>query len=91
MSHAAPNWGRTARATVLVVLRHPSLLPVAVAMVFRLAPPRWWRRWPPLPLPDAAYWRFRLVTAYGTADRAPARADVETYLRWCRGSRPGRG
>ena len=28
-------------------------------------PPGWWRRPPFLPVPDAAYWRFRMQTAYG--------------------------
>ncbi len=74
------SWGRAAVA----VLVRPGLWGTAVRQVFVLAVPGWWRRWPPLPVPDPAYLRFRLVTAYGDPDRAPEPADVVTYLRWCR-------
>ena len=51
----------------------------------RLARPGWWRRPPFLPLPDPAYLRFRMETAYGGAgDQPPRSADLVTYLRWCR-------
>ena len=72
-----------ARAS-LAVLARPSLWPVAVVQLFRLAVPGWWRRWPPVPMPDAAYLRFRLQTAYGDSEREPEPADVVSYLRWCR-------
>ncbi|MGQ0433428.1 MAG: hypothetical protein ACT452_13580 [Microthrixaceae bacterium] len=68
-----------------IVLRHPSLWWVGLRQVRRLAPKGWWRRPPFLPLPDAAYLRFRLETAYGGAgDQLPEPADLTTYLRWCR-------
>jgi len=68
----------------------PDLWPTAIIVARRLAPRRWWRRWPPLPLPDAAYWRFRMTTAYGGTGRAPATpADVVEYLEWCAESRRG--
>ena len=48
---------------------------------------------PFVPLPGEAYWRFRLVTAYGgdgdTGELTPA--DVVAFLRWCQRSRPRRG
>lgn len=74
------TWGRAATAIAV----RPTLWWTAVRQVFVLAVPGWWRRWPPLPVPDPAYLRFRLVTAYGDPDRAPEPADVVTYLRWCR-------
>ena len=50
-----------------------------------LAGPGWWRHRPFLPLPDPAYLRFRMETAYGgTGDQQPRPADLLTYLRWCR-------
>jgi hypothetical protein len=52
--------------------------------VLVLAVEGWWRRAPFLPLPDAAYLRFRLQTAYGSGDRDPDPHDVITYLHWCR-------
>jgi hypothetical protein len=89
MTAAAPRWGATARATVRAVAGHPSLWPVAASSVFRLARRGWWRRWPPVPLPDEAYWRFRLETAYGGTrpDSDPSADDVRSYLRWCRRAR----
>jgi len=67
------------------LLRAPALWATALRQLGRLAPQGWWRRPPFLPLPDPAYLRFRLETAYGGAgDRAPTAEDVVTYLRWCR-------
>lgn len=68
----------------LAVARHPSLWATAVRQVFLLARPQWWRARPFLPLPDPAYLRFRLQTAYGDPNREPEPADVVTYLHWCR-------
>lgn len=67
----------------LAVLRRPRLWGIAVAQLARLAPPGWWRQPPFLPLPDPAYLRFRLETAYGD-ERAPEPQDVVSYLEWCR-------
>ncbi|CAB4687235.1 hypothetical protein IMCC26207_102116 [Actinobacteria bacterium IMCC26207] len=70
---------------IRVVLGHPSLWPTAIRQMFLLAPSGWWRRAPFLPLPDAAYLRFRMVTAYGGDGTAVAQPDdLLTYLRWCR-------
>jgi hypothetical protein len=71
-------------AAGMAVLVRPVLWAAAVRQVVRLAPRGWWHRWPPLPLPDREYLRFRLVTQYGDPDRPPAPGDVVTYLRWCR-------
>ena len=79
--------GRWLARAGLVLARHPTLWLVALAQVFRLARPGWWRRPPFLPVPDRAYLRFRLQTAYGDPDREPEPHDVVTYLRWCRSYR----
>ncbi len=59
----------------------------------RMARRGWWHRPPFAPLPGEAYWRFRLVTAYGgdgdSGELTPA--DVVAFLRWCQRSRPRRG
>ena len=69
---------------VVAVLRHPSLWSTAIRQVFRLAPRGWWRRFPFLPLPDPAYMKFRLVTAYGGDGSDPRPEDLLTYLHWCK-------
>lgn len=81
------------RSALRAVAGHPSLWPVAVATTVRLARPGWWRHWPPVPLPDAGYWRFRLTTAYGGGhpDAVPSPHDVRAYLRWCRRARGSSG
>ncbi len=76
---------------VAAVLPHPGLWVTGLRQALRLAVPGWWRRPPFLPLPDPAYLRFRMETAYGGAgDQAPRPEDLVTYLRWCRDFRGGR-
>jgi hypothetical protein len=85
MSHTAGVGPGPIGPVVAAVAIRPRLWLVGVAVLLRLARPGWWRRWPLLPVPDAAYWRFRMVTAYGgTGDGWPAPGDVIAYLRWCR-------
>ena len=82
----------TVGAVVAAVATRPWLWPVAVVQVGRLARPGWWHRWPPLPLPDAALWRFRLETAYGDdAVGAPTAEDIRSFLHWSRDLRRWRG
>jgi hypothetical protein len=68
---------------VLLVLARPSLWPIALRQALRLARPRWWRRPPFLPVPDAAYLRFRFETQYGAQGR-PEPHDLVGYLEWRR-------
>lgn len=75
------RWISKAAGAVLV---RPLLWGTAIRQVFVLAGAGWWRRPPFLPLPDRAYLRFRLQTAYGDPERDPEPADVVTYLHWCR-------
>ena len=70
---------------IVAVVRHPSLWMTALVQALRLAPRRWWRRRPFLPLPDRAYLRFRLETQYGGAgDHRADPDDVVTWLQWSR-------
>jgi len=71
----------------LAVACRPGLWATAARQIVALAPRGWWHRRPPLPVPDPAYLRFRLVTQYGDAGRPPLPADVVSYLHWCRSYR----
>jgi hypothetical protein len=74
-------------AATAAVARHPSLWWTALHQIVVLAAPGWWRRWPPLPLPDPEYMRFRLVTMYGDVGHHPDPGDVIHYLEWCKSVR----
>lgn len=45
---------------------------------------RWWSRPPFLPLPDPAYLRWRMYTAYGDEAAVPPVEDVVRFARWRR-------
>ncbi|HEY5025826.1 MAG TPA: hypothetical protein VII76_12685 [Acidimicrobiales bacterium] len=83
-----PSVGATSGPTMAVVVgalaRRPWLWPAAMAEAVRLAPPGWWHRWPLLPVPDEALWRFRMETAYGgSGDAVPESDDVVSFISWC--------
>lgn len=81
----------TAGVVWAIVVR-PWLWATALRQALRLAPHRWWRRAPYLPVPDADYLHFRLVTAYGGDGSARVDPqDLVTYLRWCRAWGPVTG
>jgi hypothetical protein len=66
------------------VLRHPRLWVTAFGQARRLARPRWWRSWPPVPVPTDDLWRMRMLTAYGgDGTSQPDPDDVLSYLDWC--------
>lgn len=44
----------------------------------------WWRQAPFLPLPDRAYLRWRMDTAYGDPGAIPPPGDVISFVRWRR-------
>ena len=75
----ARGWGRVAGA----VTRRPALWATAARHARRLAPSRWWRHPPFLPVPDASWLRFRSETQYGGDGRAPIEpVDVGAWLAW---------
>jgi hypothetical protein len=80
-----------ARSLVWAVAIRPWCWPVAVTQILRLARPGWWHRWPPVPLPDAALWKFRMETAYGgTGEAEPEVEDMRSFLHWSRDMRQWR-
>jgi hypothetical protein len=66
------------------VARRPTLWPTAARQARRLAPDRWWRRPPFLPVPARDYLAFRSTTQYGRAGHPLEVDDVVRYLTWCR-------
>jgi hypothetical protein len=56
---------------------------VAVVEMGSFLPRRWWRRWPPLPLPDKAWMAFRMETAFGDPKARPSGEDTLAWLDWC--------
>jgi hypothetical protein len=45
---------------------------------------RWWARAPFLPLPDRAYLRWRMYTAYADEGAVPPAEDVVRFAQWRR-------
>lgn len=76
---------------VVAVITRPRLWATAIGQLLVLARPGWWRRWPPVPAPDAAFLRFRMQTMYGDPEHAPEPADTVAYLEWCRDARSALG
>ncbi|MCL4414478.1 MAG: hypothetical protein ACYCUF_02460 [Acidimicrobiales bacterium] len=85
--------GELAPGLVAVLWRAPWLVPSAFVQAMRLAPRRWWTRWPPIPLPTRELWDFRIETAYGppgggqSASLQVPPADLREHLEWCRSMR----
>ena len=74
-------------AAFLAVARRPRLWAEALRVVTAMAPDRWWRSAPFLPIPDRAYTRWRVATAYGDPEQSIAAGDLVAYLEWCRRQR----
>jgi hypothetical protein len=72
------------------LLLHPREVPVVAGATWRLRAAKWWRRAPFLPLPDRAYWNFRVVTANGSTKRSLSVDDVVSFAKWSRRQRVGR-
>jgi hypothetical protein len=75
---------RAAVAALAAVAPRPRLWLDALRAAMAMAPSRWWRRPPFLPLPAPEYVRFRALTQYGDAEAVPIGDDVVRYLRWRR-------
>jgi hypothetical protein len=63
-------------------LASPAVAVDLLRVAWRFRARGWWRRFPFLPLPDPAYVRWRMHTAYGDEDAVPPPADVVRYARW---------
>lgn len=79
-----PGELRVLWVAVVAVVPRPALWATALRQARRLAPRRWWRRAPFLPMPDAAWVGFRLQTMYGSADAQVEPGEIRRWLAWCR-------
>lgn len=75
-------WFRLALALALRSIASPrtGLDLLRVAWSFRRR--RWWSRAPWLPVPARDYMRWRMYTAYGSADAVPTAPEIVRYARW---------
>ena len=76
------RWTTLSRALVARSVREPTLALDLLRVMWRFRRRGWYRRVPFLPLPDRAYMRWRMYTAYGDEDAVPPAEDVIRYARW---------
>lgn len=74
---------------VFAVVRRPQVWGEACRALPSLARHGWWRRAPFLPLPDPAYLRWRIATAYGSPAARVDADDVVAFLIWRKRQRIG--
>ena len=84
MASPRRTWLRLFLALTARSLRHPRVAADLLGVAWRFRSRRWWAKPPFLPLPDAAYLRWRMHTAYGDHDAVPPADDVVRYARWAR-------
>jgi hypothetical protein len=63
-------------------VKHPATGLALLRVGWRFRRREWYRRFPFVPVPDAAYVRWRMYTAYGDEDIVPPANDVVRYARW---------
>jgi hypothetical protein len=78
---------RVVGGMALSLCARPWLWLSAKRVVLSYAPRGWWHRPPFLPLPDRAWFAFRMETAYGDPCAFPSRNDLIDYLAWHRSQR----
>ena len=64
------------------LLRHPTDASILARAAWRLRRDGWPRRRPFLPLPDAAYWHFRVTTVNGATGATPDPASMVDAANW---------
>lgn len=80
-------WVRLGFRLLVRSIRRPSLAVNLARVSWRFRSRRWYRRFPFLPLPDAAYLGWRMHTVFGDEGAVPSAEDVERYTRWAVKSR----
>lgn len=78
------SWGRLVLALALRAAVNPRLAVDLVRTAWAFRRRDWWARAPFLPLPDRAYLRWRMYTAYADEAAVPPVDDVIRFARWRR-------
>lgn len=78
------SWGRLALALALRGAVRPRLGLDLLRLAWAFRRRHWWRQVPFLPVPDPAYLRWRMYTAYGDDAAVPPAGDVISFARWRR-------
>lgn len=78
------SWGRLVLALAARAAVSPRLAVDLLRTAWAFRRRNWWHRAPFLPLPDGAYLRWRMVTAYGNEAAVPPVEDVIRFARWRR-------
>jgi len=78
------SWGRLALSLAFRGAFRPQLGIDLLRLAWAFRRRRWWRQAPFLPVPDPAYLRWRMYTAYGDPAAVPPVEDVASFARWRR-------
>ena len=72
------------------LVRHPACGVTLLRAGWLLRRDAWWRTAPFLPLPDAKYWHFRMVTANGEGSTDPTPEAMVEAAEWSLRQRTGK-
>ena len=78
------SWGGLTIRLVGHALINPRLAIDLTRTAWAFRRRHWWTHPPFLPLPDKAYIRWRMYTAYGDETAVPPSEDVIRFARWRR-------
>jgi hypothetical protein len=76
------TWPRLLLSLTAKSIANPANGLALVRVGWRFRRRDWMLRLPFLPLPDRAYLRWRMYTAYGDEQAVPPASDVIRYARW---------
>lgn len=65
-----------------LALGRPALVPRLIGAAWAFRARDWYRRFPFVPVPSAAYLRWRMDTAYGDPDARPPADEMVRFLVW---------
>lgn len=80
----AGSWSALTARLALRALADPRLAIDLLRTGWAFRRRNWWREPPYLPVPDRAYLRWRMYTAYASEDAVPPVEDVVRFARWRR-------